>query len=113
MELNSVYDPKSLNPTKLYHDGAFYQYLHSSGSNTRPQYVFDHLPIPGQKQKSNLVMNRDKLMIRYSEVVGMTCKASATKYCSEQLQLFGDRILEELLLPLGKVEANKEMIDEA
>lgn len=89
MELNSVYDPKLLNPTKIYQiDGAFYQYLHSSGSNTHPKYVFSHLPTPGQKQKSNLMFNRDKLIIRCSEVVGMTCKTSATKYCSEQLQLF-------------------------
>jgi hypothetical protein len=89
MELNSVYDPKLLNPAKVYQiDGVFYQYLHSLGSNARPQYVFGHLPIPGQKKKSNLVVSRDKLMIRCSEVVGMTCKTSATKDCSEQLQLF-------------------------
>ncbi|MBD6621131.1 hypothetical protein FNW02_36840 [Komarekiella sp. 'clone 1'] len=89
MELNSVCDPKSLNPTKVYQiDGAFYQYLHSSDSNTHPKYVFGHLPIPGQKQKSNLVINRDKLMIRCSEVVGMTCNPRTIKESSEQLQLF-------------------------
>jgi hypothetical protein len=89
MELNSVYDPRLLNSSKVYEiDGAFYQYLHSSGTSANPRYIFGHLPTPRQKKKPDLVMNRDKLMIRCSEVAGMTCNTTATKDCSEQLQLF-------------------------
>ncbi len=89
MELNSVYDPKLLNHSKVYQiNGVFYQYLSKSGTDNHPQYVFGHLPIPGQKKKSNLVLNRDKLRIRCLEVVGMFCNTSANEEETKQLQLF-------------------------
>lgn len=89
MELNSVHDPKLLNCSKIYQiNGVFYQYLHSLDSDIHPKYVFGHLPTPGQKKKSNLVLNRDKLRIRCLEVVGMSCNTSANEETTKQLQLF-------------------------
>lgn len=89
MELNPVCDPKLLNPSKVYRiDGAFYQYLRTVGSDNHPQYVFGHLPTPGHQKKSDVVLNRNKLMIRCCEVKGMTCNTATTKETSDQLQLF-------------------------
>ncbi|MBW4457069.1 MAG: hypothetical protein KME55_32845 [Nostoc indistinguendum CM1-VF10] len=88
MELKSVYDGKLLNSSKVYQiDGAFYQYLHQSGSDSHPKYIFGHLPTPGHKKKANIVLNWTKLTIRCSEVVGMSC-TSANEEKSEQMQLF-------------------------
>ena len=45
MELNSVYDPRLLDSSKVYQiDGGLYQYLRQSGTSTNPRYVFGHLP---------------------------------------------------------------------
>jgi hypothetical protein len=89
MKLSPVYEPKLLNPSKVYRiEGAFYQYLRSSGSSTHPQYVFGHLPVPGHRKRADLVLNRNKLINRCEEVVGMTCNTTEAKESSEQLQLF-------------------------
>ncbi|WP_341530073.1 hypothetical protein WKK05_12670 [Nostoc sp. UHCC 0302] len=89
MELNPVYDPRLLNPSKVYQiDGGLYQYLRQSGTSTNPRYVFGHLPTPGHKKKSDIVLNRTKLAIRCQEVVGMTSSISTTEETPEQLQLF-------------------------
>ncbi|WGV29147.1 hypothetical protein [Halotia branconii] len=89
MKLSPVYDPKSLSSSKVYRiDGAFYQYLRQSGSSAHPQYVFGYLPAPGHKTKSDLLLNRNKLISRCEEVVGMACNTTEAKESSEQLQLF-------------------------
>jgi predicted sulfurtransferase len=89
MELNPVYEPRLLNPSKVYQiDGGLYQYLRQSGTSTNPRYVFGHLPTPGHKKKSDIVLNRTKLAIRCQEVVGMSVSISAPEDNSEQLQLF-------------------------
>jgi hypothetical protein len=90
MKLSPVYDPKSLSSSKVYRiEGAFYQYLHSSNSSTHPQYIFSHLPTPGHRKKADLVLNRNKLINRCEEVVGVVARnGTEIKESSEQLQLF-------------------------
>lgn len=71
MELNPVYDPKTLNQSKVYMiEGTRYRYLRTDGNVKNIKYVF--LPLPNQKKTKEISLNETRLSIRCLEVQGVT-----------------------------------------
>ncbi|MBC1238639.1 MULTISPECIES: hypothetical protein [Nostoc] len=71
MKLNPVFEPNTLNTSKVYMiEGTQYRYVqaHSSGKNIK--YVFS--PLPNQRKTSEISLNSTKLTIKCQEVKGMT-----------------------------------------
>ncbi|MBD2496759.1 hypothetical protein [Nostoc sp. FACHB-280] len=73
MELKPVFDPKTLNQSKIYLiDCVQYRYVRTDGSGKNSKYVF--APLPNQRKTSEIFLNSTKLWIRCQEVEGMTCE---------------------------------------
>ncbi|MBD2683580.1 MULTISPECIES: hypothetical protein [Nostoc] len=71
MELNPVYDPKTLNQSKVYMiEGTRYKYLRIDGSRKNIKYVFS--PLPNQRKTKEISLNETRLSIRCLEVQGVT-----------------------------------------
>jgi hypothetical protein len=71
MKLNPVYDPKTLNQSKVYMiEGTRYRYVRSDGSVKNMKYVFS--PLPNQRKTKEISLNETRLSIRCQEVQGMT-----------------------------------------
>ncbi|MBD2468803.1 hypothetical protein [Nostoc sp. FACHB-145] len=70
MKLNSVFDPKTLNQSKVYLiDGTQYRYVRTDGSGQNSKYVFS--PLPNQRKSSEISFNSTKLGIKCQEVEGI------------------------------------------
>ncbi|RCJ18451.1 hypothetical protein A6770_32965 [Nostoc minutum NIES-26] len=73
MKLNPVYDPKTLNQSKVYMiEGTRYRYVRTEGNGKNAKYVFS--PLPNQRKTSNISLNNTKLSIKCQSVEGMTCQ---------------------------------------
>ncbi|WP_414569389.1 hypothetical protein [Nostoc sp. CCY 9925] len=71
MELNPVYDPKTLTQSKVNMiEGTRYRYVRSDGSGKNIKYVFS--PLPNQRKTSEISFNSTKLGIRCQEIKGIT-----------------------------------------
>ncbi|MBD2480346.1 MULTISPECIES: hypothetical protein [Nostocaceae] len=71
MELKPVFDPKTLNQSKIYLiDCVQYRYVRTDGSGKNSKYVF--APLPNQRKSSEISLNSTKLGIRCQEVEGIT-----------------------------------------
>jgi hypothetical protein len=85
--LNLVYDSTLLTQSKVYQiDRTLYQYLYKTGTIRAPKYHFR--PLPGQRKKTDLVINHSTLINRCEEVVGMSVNVSVISQESLQLALF-------------------------
>ncbi|RCJ32456.1 hypothetical protein A6770_18755 [Nostoc minutum NIES-26] len=63
MKLNPVYEPKTLNPSKVYLiDSTQYRYLRIEGTGKHIKYVFS--PLPNQRKTSDISLNNTKLTIK-------------------------------------------------
>ena len=89
-QLNRIYDSTLLKSTATYQiDGCLYHYAGQDPYATiqAPKYKF--IPLAGQRRRSDLVLNRTKLLTRVYEVEGMTVSRNATTTdTSVQLGLF-------------------------
>ncbi|MBE9036044.1 hypothetical protein [aff. Roholtiella sp. LEGE 12411] len=87
INLIRVYDTTLLSSSKVYQvDGIFYRYLGDSGTIQHPQFLFS--PLPNQKKKASLRLNRNKIITRCYEVEGMIYSKPTVQDNSQQLQLF-------------------------
>jgi hypothetical protein len=87
INLIRAYDPTLLSSSKVYQvDGTFYRYLGETGTIQHPQFRFS--PLPNQKKKASLQLNRNKLMTRCYEIEGMVYNKPTVQDNSQQLQLF-------------------------
>ncbi len=78
-ELIPIYDASLLTQSKVYQiEGTLYHFLYrdSYSSVDHPQYIFR--PMPGQKKRADLKLNKNKLGMRVKEVSGMFKQTSAT-----------------------------------
>ncbi|MCP6758361.1 MAG: hypothetical protein NHB32_06170 [Fischerella sp. CENA71] len=66
-DLQLVHCVTLLTQSKTYSiDGVLYRYLYSSGSIKHTQYLFR--PLPAQRRKADLQLNRDKVLRKVYEV---------------------------------------------
>ncbi|TBR56562.1 hypothetical protein B4U84_29275 [Westiellopsis prolifica IICB1] len=66
-DLQLVHCVTLLTQSKTYSiDGTLYRYLYSTGSIRHTQYLFT--PLPGQRKKADLQLNRNKVLCRVYEV---------------------------------------------
>jgi len=73
MKLKPVFEPKTLNQSKVYLiDGTQYRYVRSDGSGKSIKYVFS--PLTNQRKTSEISLNSIKLGIKCQEVEGLTCE---------------------------------------
>ncbi|ABA24984.1 conserved hypothetical protein (plasmid) [Trichormus variabilis ATCC 29413] len=87
MQLNRVYDSTLLSFSKVYQiQRTLYRYLYQTGTIKHPQYHFK--PMPGQRKKTNLVINHKTLINRCEEVVGMQVNATVIDENATQMKLF-------------------------
>ncbi|BBD63332.1 hypothetical protein NIES2109_61820 (plasmid) [Nostoc sp. HK-01] len=71
MKLNPVFEPKTLNHSKVYLiDGTQYRYVRTESSGKSIKYVFS--PLPNQRKSSEISLNSTKLGIKCQEIEGMT-----------------------------------------
>jgi hypothetical protein len=76
-ELTLVHCPTLLTQSKTYQiDGMLYRYLYSSDSISHTQYIFR--PLPRQKKRADLQLNRDKLLRKVYELPGLYRQHQAT-----------------------------------
>ncbi|WP_313931989.1 MULTISPECIES: hypothetical protein [Nostoc] len=70
MKLNPVFEPKTLNYSKVYLiDGTQYRYVRTEGSGKHIKYVFS--PLPNHRKTSEVSLNSTKLGIRCQEIEGI------------------------------------------
>ncbi|BBD63121.1 hypothetical protein NIES2109_59710 (plasmid) [Nostoc sp. HK-01] len=70
MKLNPVFDPKTLNTSKIYLiDCVQYRYVRTEGSGKNSKYIF--APLPNQRKSSEISLNFTKLGIKCQEVEGI------------------------------------------
>jgi hypothetical protein len=86
IDLELVHSATSLSTNKTYQiEGVLYCYLHTDGTTAHPQYVF--CPLRGQRKKSDLRLNHEKLLRRCYEVSGMPVRSEVTSEAA-QMRLF-------------------------
>jgi hypothetical protein len=87
MQLNRVYDSTLLSCKKVYQiQGTLYKYLYKTGTIQHPKYHFR--PMPGQRKKTDLLINHKTLINRCEEVVGMQVNATVIDENATQMKLF-------------------------
>lgn len=78
-KLNCIYDSTELKRSATYQiDGCLYCFLGKKpySSIQAPKYKFQ--PLPGQKRRSDLILNRRQLISRVYEVEGMQVSRNST-----------------------------------
>lgn len=76
-ELTLVSCPTLLTQSKTYQiDEILYRYLYSTDSIKHTQYIFR--PLPNQKKRADLRLNKDKLLRKVYEVPGLYRQHRAT-----------------------------------